>query len=117
MGLDTSSLEMVVFLQAEFPIVSKLQQAIREVHHLDEASLVAQLLKAVDSTAIDEAKVKSRAEALVMAIREEQQCNDTADDLIRDKLMCGDWSAHLGQSDSLFVNASAWGLLMTGKVI
>jgi len=32
--------------------------------------------------------------------------NETADDLIRDKLMSGNWSSHFGQSDSLFVNAS-----------
>ncbi len=41
----------------------------------------------------------------------------TADRLIRDKLSAGDWSAHLGHSESLFVNASAWGLLLTGRVI
>lgn len=41
----------------------------------------------------------------------------TADSLIRDKLIQGDWSSHLGNSDSLFVNASAWGLLLTGKVV
>lgn len=39
------------------------------------------------------------------------------DQLIRDKLSSGDWAAHLGKSDSLFVNASAWGLLLTGKVV
>lgn len=41
----------------------------------------------------------------------------TADRLIRDKLLSGDWSAHLGKQDSLFVNASAWGLLLSGKVV
>jgi len=41
----------------------------------------------------------------------------TADRLIQDKLMQGDWSSHLGQSESLFVNASAWGLLLTGKLV
>lgn len=41
----------------------------------------------------------------------------TIDRLIRDKLMQGDWSSHLGKSDFLFVNASAWGLLLTGKVV
>lgn len=41
----------------------------------------------------------------------------TADRLIRDKLSQGDWSSHLGNSSSLFVNASAWGLLLTGKLV
>jgi RHH-type proline utilization regulon transcriptional repressor/proline dehydrogenase/delta 1-pyrroline-5-carboxylate dehydrogenase len=41
----------------------------------------------------------------------------TRDRLIRDKIGPGDWSAHLGQSPSLFVNAAAWGLLITGKLV
>ncbi len=41
----------------------------------------------------------------------------TADNLIRDKLANGDWSSHIGNSDSLFVNASSWGLLLTGKLV
>ena len=42
---------------------------------------------------------------------------DTADALIKDKLSVADWKAHLKNSDSLFVNASTWGLLLTGKVV
>ncbi|HSE77367.1 MAG TPA: bifunctional proline dehydrogenase/L-glutamate gamma-semialdehyde dehydrogenase PutA [Alphaproteobacteria bacterium] len=42
---------------------------------------------------------------------------DTADRLIRDKLADADWARHLGQSDSLFVNASTWALMLTGRVI
>ena len=41
----------------------------------------------------------------------------TADKLIADKLAGADWSAHLGASDSLFVNASTWALLLTGRVL
>jgi RHH-type proline utilization regulon transcriptional repressor/proline dehydrogenase/delta 1-pyrroline-5-carboxylate dehydrogenase len=41
----------------------------------------------------------------------------TVDRLIRDKLAGGDWSSHLGQSQSLFVNAATWGLLITGKLV
>ncbi|MDE2234518.1 MAG: bifunctional proline dehydrogenase/L-glutamate gamma-semialdehyde dehydrogenase PutA [Gammaproteobacteria bacterium] len=42
---------------------------------------------------------------------------DTADKLIRDKLLSGKWQEHLGESSSLFVNASTWGLMLTGKLI
>ena len=42
---------------------------------------------------------------------------ETQDNLIRDKLANGDWSSHLGSSESLFVNASSWGLLVTGKMV
>jgi RHH-type proline utilization regulon transcriptional repressor/proline dehydrogenase/delta 1-pyrroline-5-carboxylate dehydrogenase len=41
----------------------------------------------------------------------------TRDLLIRDKLAHGDWGAHVGASPSWFVNASAWGLLITGKLV
>ncbi|RDV27950.1 bifunctional proline dehydrogenase/L-glutamate gamma-semialdehyde dehydrogenase PutA [Alteromonas aestuariivivens] len=41
----------------------------------------------------------------------------TQDELIRDKLSKGQWTPHLGNSDSLFVNASAWGLLFTGNMV
>ena len=41
----------------------------------------------------------------------------TANRLIRDKLGEADWDTHLGRSESLFVNASTWGLLLTGRVI
>jgi len=42
---------------------------------------------------------------------------ETQESLIRDKLSKGDWTSHLGNSDSLFVNASSWGLLVTGKMV
>ncbi|HYS14504.1 MAG TPA: bifunctional proline dehydrogenase/L-glutamate gamma-semialdehyde dehydrogenase PutA [Burkholderiaceae bacterium] len=41
----------------------------------------------------------------------------TADALIRDKLGRGDWRAHLGRSESLFVNAAAWGLMISGQLV
>lgn len=41
----------------------------------------------------------------------------TTDELIADKLSTGNWKDHLGRSDSLFVNASTWALMLTGQVI
>jgi RHH-type proline utilization regulon transcriptional repressor/proline dehydrogenase/delta 1-pyrroline-5-carboxylate dehydrogenase len=41
----------------------------------------------------------------------------TADKLIRDKLGDANWKKHLGQSESLFVNASTWGLMLTGHLV
>ena len=41
----------------------------------------------------------------------------TADALIRDKIGRGDWRAHAGQSESLFVNAACWGLVVTGRLV
>lgn len=42
---------------------------------------------------------------------------ETQDQLIRDKLSQGKWAPHLGNSESLFVNASAWGLMFTGNMV
>ncbi|MGA0587159.1 bifunctional proline dehydrogenase/L-glutamate gamma-semialdehyde dehydrogenase PutA [Dyella sp. KRB-257] len=41
----------------------------------------------------------------------------TADMLIRDKLGDANWRKHLGRSESLLVNASTWGLLLTGQLV
>ena len=41
----------------------------------------------------------------------------TADTLIAETLAGGNWDAHAGKSDSLFVNASTWGLMLTGRLI
>ncbi|MBD0270923.1 MAG: proline dehydrogenase family protein, partial [Acetobacteraceae bacterium] len=41
----------------------------------------------------------------------------TRDSLIRDKVAARDWRSHVGHSPSLFVNAAAWGLVVTGKLV
>lgn len=42
---------------------------------------------------------------------------ETMDDLIADKIAPHDWSAHSGSSSSIFVNASTWALMLTGRVL
>ncbi|MEO0809148.1 MAG: bifunctional proline dehydrogenase/L-glutamate gamma-semialdehyde dehydrogenase PutA [Pseudomonadota bacterium] len=42
---------------------------------------------------------------------------ETADALIADKIGGGTWERHMGHSDSLMVNASTWGLMLSGRVI
>ena len=42
---------------------------------------------------------------------------DTANKLIRDKLGDADWDAHVGRSTSVLVNASTWGLMLTGHIV
>ncbi|MBX7145720.1 MAG: bifunctional proline dehydrogenase/L-glutamate gamma-semialdehyde dehydrogenase PutA [Alphaproteobacteria bacterium] len=41
----------------------------------------------------------------------------TANKLIKDKILSADWEKHIGQSESIFVNASTWALMLTGQVI
>ena len=42
---------------------------------------------------------------------------DTADLLIEEKIGGAAWARHLGRSDSVLVNASTWGLMLTGEVV
>jgi RHH-type proline utilization regulon transcriptional repressor/proline dehydrogenase/delta 1-pyrroline-5-carboxylate dehydrogenase len=41
--------------------------------------------------------------------------HQTAQDLIQDKLGDRDWLSHVGHSESLWINVSTWGLLLTGR--
>jgi RHH-type proline utilization regulon transcriptional repressor/proline dehydrogenase/delta 1-pyrroline-5-carboxylate dehydrogenase len=41
----------------------------------------------------------------------------TADRLIKDKIGSADWSRHKGKSDSAFVNASTFALMLTGRIV
>ncbi len=41
----------------------------------------------------------------------------TVDQLIEDKIAPSNWGRHLGHSSSSLVNASTWGLMLTGKVL
>ncbi|MDB5431511.1 MAG: integrase [Caulobacter sp.] len=52
------------------------------------------------------------AEALLRTPDEE-----TRDKLIAEKIGSADWAGHFGKSDSLFVNASTWGLMLTGRLV
>jgi proline dehydrogenase len=42
---------------------------------------------------------------------------ETADRLIAEKIHEGDWVSHRGKSRSGLVNASVWGLMLTGKIV
>ncbi|ROR32850.1 bifunctional proline dehydrogenase/L-glutamate gamma-semialdehyde dehydrogenase PutA [Inmirania thermothiophila] len=42
---------------------------------------------------------------------------ETANRLIRDKLAEADFSRHLGEGGSIFVNASTWALMLTGRLV
>ncbi len=42
---------------------------------------------------------------------------DTKDALIAEKISSADWASHVGKSENVLVNASAWGLMLTGKIV
>lgn len=43
--------------------------------------------------------------------------NATADALIQDKMGVADWKKHLKDDNGLIINASTWGLMLTGRVV
>ena len=43
--------------------------------------------------------------------------DETAEALIAEKIGTANWAEHIGQSDSVFLNASTWALMLTGNVI
>ena len=43
--------------------------------------------------------------------------SDTADRLIRDKIGGAKWDRHRAKSESVFVNASTWALMLTGRIV
>jgi RHH-type proline utilization regulon transcriptional repressor/proline dehydrogenase/delta 1-pyrroline-5-carboxylate dehydrogenase len=42
---------------------------------------------------------------------------DTADKLIKDKIGSADWDSHRRKSESMFVNASTFALMLTGRIV
>ncbi|MFP5399318.1 MAG: proline dehydrogenase family protein, partial [Gammaproteobacteria bacterium] len=79
------------------------------------AGLVQQLLQEFSLSSAEGVALMCLAEALLRI-----PDAATRDALIRDKVGEGpgvDWQRHLGHSPSLFVNAAAWGLLLTGKLV
>lgn len=77
-----------------------------------EQSAVESLMRQYDLSSEEGVLLMCVAEALLRI-----PDSGTADRLIADKLGDADWAAHLGESDSLFVNASTWGLMLTGSLI
>ena len=43
--------------------------------------------------------------------------DDTAEALIAEKIGTANWAEHVGRSESVFLNASTWALMLTGNVI
>src|SRR5262245_57565919 len=120
-------------------------------HHLmDEAQLMAGLVKRAAFTAEERTRIAGLAAGLVEATRANRHkyggidafmheyglsseegvilmClaealpripdTHTADALIAEKMGGGHWEKHLGRSESLFVNASTFGLMLTGRVV
>ena len=94
-------------------IVSDARQLVEECRkHSHERSFLDQFLAEYGLSSSAGVALMCISEAL-LRIPDER----TADALLAERLSTADWAEHLGQSDSLFLNASTWALLLTGKVM
>jgi len=94
--------------------------------HTDAASkLIAEVRKDDDSMSMIDAllleySLDTKEGILLMCLAEALMRvpdKETADAFIKDRLSVADWASHAQNSDSFFVNASTWGLLLTGKIV
>jgi RHH-type proline utilization regulon transcriptional repressor/proline dehydrogenase/delta 1-pyrroline-5-carboxylate dehydrogenase len=91
-------------------LATKLVENVRT--KIDDMDGIDAFMKEYDLSSKEGILLMCLAEALLRIPDKE-----TADKLIKDKILDADWKSHLGKSESLFVNASTWGLMLTGKII
>ncbi|HEY0231047.1 MAG TPA: bifunctional proline dehydrogenase/L-glutamate gamma-semialdehyde dehydrogenase PutA, partial [Dokdonella sp.] len=104
---------------------ASLPPAERELVLARAAELVARVrARAGDQSAVEsfmrQYDLSSEEGVLLMCVAEALlriPDSATADKLIRDKLGEANWKKHVGSSDSVFVNASTWGLMLTGQLV
>jgi len=93
-------------------ISDRAADLVRQVRGSSDPRLMEVFLSAYGLSTKEGVALMCLAEALLRVPDAE-----TMDDLIRDKIAPHDWSAHSGSSSSIFVNASTWALMLTGRVL
>ena len=108
-------------LLARSPLdAAQRQTAVAEAVALVEGARRSQTKQGVVESFLQEFSLGTREGLALMCLAEallRTPDEDTRDRLIAEKIGSADWTSHLGQSDSLFVNASTWGLMLTGKLV
>ena len=93
-------------------ISARAADLVRAVRNSSDPHLMEVFLSAYGLSTREGVALMCLAEALLRV-----PDTETMDELIRDKIAPQDWSAHSGESSSIFVNASTWALMLTGKVL
>jgi len=113
--------QAVTALLAAKPLSSDQRAAVRaEAEELVRAARKSARRQGVVESFLQEFSLGTREGLALMCLAEallRTPDQDTRDRLIAEKIGNADWASHLGQSDSLFVNASTWGLMLTGKLV
>ncbi|HDR0997837.1 bifunctional proline dehydrogenase/L-glutamate gamma-semialdehyde dehydrogenase PutA [Pasteurella multocida] len=117
--IDETTLVQKLLSDAEIPsdLQTKIQQLARKL--VENVRNARQNASGVDAL-MHEFSLSSQEGVALMCLAEALlriPDKATADKLIRDKISKGNWRSHIGQSPSMFVNAAAWGLLITGKLV
>ena len=116
---DEAALVRKLALQAELD-GEAAKKAQRLAHDLVQAVRKGRKQKGGVDEFMQEYSLSSQEGVVLMCLAEALlriPDDHTADKLIADKIGGKDWEKHVGASDSLFVNASTWGLLLTGKFV
>ena len=113
--------EAVASNLAHLPLDPAARQAVvDEAVALVEHARASQKKQGVVESFLQEFSLGTREGLALMCLAEallRTPDEDTRDRLIAEKIGSADWASHIGQSDSLFVNASTWGLMLTGKLV
>ncbi|MEH6547419.1 MAG: proline dehydrogenase family protein, partial [Sneathiella sp.] len=97
---------------AQVKIVDNAAKLVEDLRRANNAGVMETFLSEYGLTTEEGVALMCLAEALLRV-----PDDITIDALISDKIAPADWSKHLGNSASPLVNASTWGLMLTGKVI
>jgi len=109
--------DLLPLAQSTAPVGAAVEASARRLvesvrANLDEASGLQAFLRHYDLSSDEGVVLMCLAEALLRI-----PDHATVDAFIADRLTRADWQRHLGESESLFVNASTWALMLTGKVL
>lgn len=85
---------------------------IRDIRARADSGVVEKMLEEYELSTKEGVALMCLAEALLRV-----PDAGTTDSLIADKIAAANWSAHLGHSASPLVNASAWALFLTGRLL
>lgn len=124
-GLDTGKFaveaDVIAALLASEPInPAARKDVVEKAAHLVERTRTSASKQGVVECFLKEFSLGTREGLALMCLAEallRTPDADTRDRLIAEKIAMADWASHLGKSDSLFVNASTWGLMLTGKLV
>ena len=97
---------------AQKKIQNVAQELVTKVRDLPHLATLDAFLKEYDLSTEEGITIMCIAESILRI-----PDADTGNALIQDKLASANWEKHVGHSNSLFVNASTWAFLLSGKML